>query len=601
MLKRFLFVFCFIFCFPILSFASLPLDQQPLSYEYSSNYFLNEDDGVIHNSWLDLPSPLSLSIVDKNFVSISGSSSLSNFCNFKLMFLSSTGYTPPYLNVFNNMLYNASYSVSSSFFDSYGSSSYSSYLNISAFPYPSIDSKFSRLDWDFSSFSSLFDPPVYSSVSQNQLIFDNRFYSVGSSPVTTWTKSYNPLNSSKSFDYNRLSDFYVGNWSASIIANNSFFNFSFDFVDDYSTLTNHLLSSSTINFSDAYTSALSSGLQDFSFGLTLSDSSLSNLERSISVWVTDDSLIFDNIFPDEQVLNPSRRFDNPLFPLSYSTEFNYGVYYTLVSPYDSSVYGPFLFNSSYDISLLPDISSDYYVSVDVYYQDISLSLTNFRIITGDFWVDDDDSKFLPTLDSSGSASFGSNLNLSTFIYNLDGFSFRPTIYADGTGLNDLDSTLKDINDNLNSGFVSLGDRIDNVNDTLHCIEGTIKDSTKSITDMLDYVQSQVVSSIDDGIDKVINGWNDKEANNLSYLIDSSSSQLGDSVSGIFDILSSSLEQSGWSFPSWDDFSSLFTSFSLINFCLSSVYSFLGGSVAIGLVLSFYFALKALWSIIHRGN
>ena len=608
MYKKFLFSFFILFSFSLPCFASLPLGSRPFSTEYSFPFVLDDDQGIIHNTFLDRPFPLSLEVLGKNFVDISGTSSLSDFADYDISFCSFYSRLTPY-QIYSNFTLSASHRLISSLDWPDKVSSYSSYLNISAFPYPSLSSPFSRLDWSSSSFSSLFDPPVYSSVSNGFLSFD-RSIDLGSSQSGTWTKFYYPIDSDSSsgshtFSSDSSSVFYYGNWTTSIIANHTVINLTFDFGDDLSVLSNHLVSSLPVNFNDAYISALSSGLQDFSFGLSLSDSSLSNIERSLGVWVDDDSLIFDDIFHNELDLNRDRKYDNPIFPLSFSTELNYGIYYSLISSVDSSVYGPFLFNTSYDISLLPDISSDYYVSLDVYYQDISISLTNFRLITGDFWVDDDDINFLHPLSLSSipntGVTFGSNLTLSTWIYNLQGFSFRPTIYADGTGLNDIDDTLKGINDSLNSGFVSLGERIDRVNDSLHSIDGTIKDSTKSINNMLDYVQRQISSSISDGVDQITGGWSDDEAKNLLFLYDEVSSQLDNSVGDIFDILSSSLERSGWSFPSWDDFSSLMTSFSLVNFGLTSLYSILGGAAVIGLVLSFYFALKALWAIIHRGN
>lgn len=621
MFKKLIGILFVLFSFspPFLCSASLPLGSRPYSYEYSSSYVLDEDRGVIHNTVLDRPSFLGLEVFSKNYVGISGSSPFTNFSDFRLSFGCSFDYDDLRVPIVysNQFRLGSSYYVDS--FVDWSTSGFSSYLRQSAYPYPAPFSKFSRIGWSQSSYSSLFDPGVYSTIYSDSILpfgFSTRHQVNYSSGFYSWGYWYNPI-SDKSFNTNQNSDLYFGNWTASLSAKDSFFNISFDMGDNNSNLSNMLYSSDTINFYEAYVAALSSGMQDFTFGLTLSDTSLENLRHSLVFWWDDDSLIVDRVLPDdiEFELNPDRYYKNPILPLDVSSEFHYGVYYSLIqcdrsgNPLPNSDFGPFLFNTSYDLSSLPDLTSDYLVRLEVYWQDISLSMSNFEVIDGNFWVTDDDiqNDFLPTLRSSGGGvtSFGSNLKFFTWIYNLHGFSFVPTIYANGTGLDDLNKSLSDLNENLSSGFVTtrdfLGGKIDEVNRNLQEIDNDIAESTKSINNMLDYVQKQVTKSIENGFDDLTNGWNDKEAQNLLSDYDSLSGDLDSGVGDIFDILNASLEQSGWHFPSWADFSSLFASFSFVNFGLTSVYTLLGGAVVIGLILSFYFALKALWAIIHRGN
>lgn len=607
----------FSFAPPLLCSASLPLGSRPYSYEYSSSYVLDEDRGVIHNTVLDRPSTLGFEVYDKNYVGITGSSSFTNFSDFRLRFgrlNTSSGSLPVNYSTYFSL--GASYFVDS--FVDWSTSRFTCYLNEFAYPYPAPFTKFSRIGWTESSYSSLFNPPVYTAISRDDILpfgFSNA-HQVAYSASHSWSFWYG-LPNSQSFTTNQNSDYYFGNWTASLSGKDTVFNISFDMGDNKTNLSNMLYSSDTVNFHEAYTAALSTGMQDFTFGLTLSDTALENLRYSLTFWWDDDSLIIDRILPDdiEFELNPDRYYKNPMLPLDVSSEFHYGVYYSLIqcdrsgNPLPNADFGPFLFNTPYDLSSLPDLSSDYLVRLEVYWQDISLSMTNFEIINGNFWVTDDDiqNDFIPTFRSSGSdlTSFGANLKFFTWIYDLHGFSFVPTIYANGTGLDDVNKSLSDLNENLSSGFVTtrefLGGKIDEVNRNLQEIDNDIAESTKSINNMLDYVQKQVTKSIDNGVDEITNGWNDKEAQNLLSAYDSLSGDLDSGVGDIFDILNASLEQSGWHFPSWSDFSSLFTSFSFVNFGLTAVYTLLGGAVAVGLILSFYFALKALWAIIHRGN
>lgn len=620
MFKKFLGILFVLFSFspPFLCFASLPLDSRPYSFEYSAPYVFDFDSGFIHNTFLDRPFTLGLNVFDKNFVGISGSSSFLNFSDFRLRFGrtdSSSGSLP--------LSYSKYFSLGASYFvDSYvdwSSSRFACYLNESVSPYPApFVSKFPRSSWNDSLSLDLFDPPVYTAISIDDILpFGiSNAHQVGYSSPHSWSYWYG-LPGGQSFNTNSNSDYYFANWTASLTGQDTTFNITFDMGDNHSNLCNYIYSQDVVNFNDAYIGALSTGMQDFSFGLTLSDSSLENLRYSLGVWFEDDSLIDDPVWGDlgYSYLNPDRFYKNPIFPLGFSAEGHYGVYYSLyeVDSYGNrlsgSQIGPFLFDTPYDLSILPNISNDYIVRLEVYWQDCSVSMSNFQVVDSKFWLSEDElyTEWKPTLISSGSdvTSFGSNLKFFTVIYNLSGFSFVPTIYANGTGLDDVNKSLSDLNENLSSGFVTtrefLGGKIDEVNRNLQEIDNDIAESTKSINNMLDYVQKQVTKSIENGFDDLTNGWNDKEAQNLLSAYDSLSGDLDSGVGDIFDILNASLEQSGWQFPSWSDFSSLFASFSFVNFGLTAVYTLLGGAVVIGLILSFYFALKALWAILHRGN
>lgn len=615
-MKRSFFLFFFLLFFPVLSFASLPLDEQPFSSSNSYSYFI-DDSGELSYTISDFVSPLSLSVYAKNYVPISGTGDIFKFGQFRTSFCDSGSlFDLPYyvpLSYRRSFSFGGSFSVDS--FVNWSFSDFASNLNLHARPYPSFSafSKGKFTSWSDDSYLKYFDPPVYSTWSHHNILpfgFDS-YHSFGYSDSNDWCFWYG-LTSPSVFSTLSTNDYYYGNWDCLISARNSVINFTLDMGDNLSDFSIGLDCSKPINFTDPYISALSTGFSSYSFGLTLSDDSLSSLKRSVFVFFDTDSYL---PWGDTSkfVYNSDRFFDTPIDPLNFSFEYDAGFYYYLVqldssgSPLPSSTYGPFLFNTSYDLSLIPDISSDYMVSLSVFFQDVSVSLTDFDCLS--IHTSDGTGSVIPRSFSSSSStnftSFGFNGSLYALIYNLDGFSFIPTIFVDGSSLDDINSSLSDLNDNLSSGFITtreyLGSKIDKVNENLDTIDHTIKQSTDSVNSMLDYVQKQVSQSIHDGVNDITKGWNDKEAQNLLTAYDRISGDLDRSVGNIFDILNSSLDQSGWKMPSWSDFISLFTSFSFVNFGLTSLYVLLGGAAVFGLILSFYFALKALWAIIHRGN
>lgn len=565
--------------------------------------------------------PLARPSYDKNTIFIEGPSEVRRtVADFKIRFgrtSSSDGNVP--------LSYSKYWSMGSSFFigsDMYTGCDYSSYLDLIphnefAWHYYYDPDHVPDSSWPCP------EPSRYtnsSTGSLSKLLFSDA-HSLGYSDNHSWTHW-----TGIPFTTNQLSNLYFGHYIASLDPGYTELNFDFPFSSLSSPLNNQpsnvlsVMGDDYFSFRSLLDQNLSDDVYGSYFGLTLTEGSLDILLQSLYFTYFPDTFDLDNssaVLPG-QLLNENRAYETVVDPMRTQFVYTAGVYYSLI-PSNSRLKpcGPYLFNTAYDISEI-DPDTQYKVRLEVYIGDVQVKLSDFVPLSEITSLYNPDAFFVQQIlnqngiprvicpsSSTATTSFGSNGYIFADILYLNNFSFIPTIWVDSS-LADVNDSLKDLNNSFNSGFSSLNDTIQDgfygTIEQLDKIDNTIKDSTKSVNQTLNSVADKISSSIDSAADDITHGYDSSAAQALLDEFDRTGSEFNDSAGDIFDILKASLDQSNFSIPSWADFSSLFTSFQFAgNYGLTAVYTLLGGSAVVGLVLSFYFALKALWSIIHRGN
>lgn len=624
MVKRLIFSIFFLFSLPLVSFAALPLDEQPFFFSNSCSVYVDSSSNRFDS--FDLrPVPMAIPSYDRATYGFYGSSSPYQWGKFRIRFGrkdESSGEIP--------LSYTTYFSLGSSFFVdttedfetldfgsyssifAFGSSSYdyygSVYPDISGGPeISSMEASFRPINYAFSSVGSV-SPHGFASA-----------HSLGYSDRHSWSY-WTGIPNSGSFNTTQTSPLYYKNWVANF--------------DPHSTLNLHWEMSDTqvssfyiskqcegyFNFSAAYSSALATGMSNYSFALTPDSNFVENVLNSVKFSLLPDSIVYDEDFRHD-IISLDRYYHEPLDPYKWDFDFTCGIYYYLFpcdsngSVLSSRPLGPYLWGVSYPISDI-DVQQNYVCSLTLYFDEVSLSMQDFDPVyahysNAEVWsVDPSYPALFQASSSTRTTTFGSNCDLEVYFDNIYGVSFRPTIYADGSSMDDLNDSLNSGFDNLgnsvNTGFSSLRDvmreQFNQVFQNQEHLNTTIEQSTQSINNMLNYVSNQITNSIEDGFYDLTNGYDSRNAQSLLDEYERTNSELDDAAGDLFDIINAALDQSSYTIPSWADFSSLFTAFQFVgNYGLTAVYTLLGGAAVIGLVLAFYFALKALWAIIHRGN
>ncbi len=566
--------------------------------------YICDDTGTIYNTlFQDTPAPLSLEVYDKNSVSISGSSSPYNFAKFRMRFGrtdSSSGNIP--------LAYSKFFSLGSSWFtdsaNNWNSLDYDIKLNMSGYPFdtPSYFSQWSGGEvlpspvW-----LGNFTPRSYTkylSGSTSPFGFSNA-RQIGYSDAHSWSYWLGVPNGG-TLSEDSSSDLFYKNYAAACKFSDTEVDLSWSMGDNDSDVYLSIDSEDTINFSSAYNSAVSTGLQDFYFGLTLDDSSLANLNRSlVGSYVVDtydfDDYDFSSDFHVFTGVSNDRSYEYAVDPTySYDSDlFSYGVYYYLI-PVDSNgnelssyTIGPYLFNQGQNLYELLDLSYDYKIRLAVYIRDFNIKLRNFTFPSGVEWAREGIPYSLQKSSSSAYTNFGTSGDMYCILKNLSGFVVTPTVYADGV-------TNSDILDSFNSNFTSLKDILDqgfgftisglnsinnNITSSTASINSSISSASTSINNQLIDSTNKVNQSIEDSTDEITNGYDSSDMDKSQQELDSSLKDLdsvedkeitdpdGNKVS-FFEYIKSVF--SSWSWPSFTtEFTNALTEISQL---LNSIYS-----------------------------
>lgn len=561
---------------------------------------IDDKENVLQNTFFqDKPSPLSLEVYDKDSLSISGTSLPFNWGKFRMRFgreSSSSGELP--------LSFSKYFSLGSSWFTdsvvNWDSLNYGITLNMAGKPLdtPSYFSQFSSGDeipgtpyW-----IDDFTPRSYTKYAAGSVspFGIGSAHQIGYSDAHSWSYWLGVPNGN-AFSTDSASNYYFRNYAALLDASDTIVNLDWSMGDNESDLWLTLDSSDTLSFSSAYSSALSTGMQDFTFGLSLNDNALSNLESSFGVVYDSDSFVKepldDGVFSLE--VNYDRYYSTPIDPYSWPGELNYGVFYYLI-PVDkngnelsNNIIGPYLFDTGYPMDNLLGLSYDYKVRLALYVRDISLSLSDFRFSSSDSYASEGIPYSLQPSSSNATSSFGTNADLYCQIYNLRGFVVTPTVYADGV-------TNSDILDNFNSNFTSLKDLLDegfevtisglnsinnNITSSTASINSSIASASTSINNQLVDSTNQINDQVKESTDKVTNGYDNSSMTEAQQKLDSSLKDLdsvedmeitdpkGNKVS-FFDYIKSVF--SSWSWPSFTtEFTNALTEISQL---LNTIYS-----------------------------
>lgn len=604
-LKRLLvFVLCVIIAaFPLSVFAdrlpAVDLSNVPLRTAASGYYeqFYDEQGNtyLVSDRDYDTASYASVEVYDKDSISISGYSDINTWASFRMRFgrkNASSGQIP--------LSYDDYFYLGASFFtDSYVDwgldLAYGITLDMKGEVYYVPEYFYNYNHDDGSSFvlpDSVYELSPHS--------YDGKSYFYGEVSPFKGLDSAVPLDYSSSshswsywlgadscsegsFSSDSSSPFYYSNYAAVIDASDTIVSLNWDMGDNNSDFGAFLISDDTVNFTDVYSNAVASGMEEFSFGLTLDDYSLSYLDEAVrfacnsKAW---EGGSFQGVQNTGNYTRPNdlRYYDTPLDVDHFSwSKPKYGVFYSLI-PVDGSgneltnyIIGPYMFNTGIPISDLLDLNYDYKVRLEVYISDVDLTLKGFSVPHSSVWQSEMIPYNLASASSSATTSFGADLDFCFQLALTSGFVVTPTIYADGVSnsdiLNNFNSNFENLTGLLTSGFTSVNNSIasstsqitSSVSSAAASVNSTISSSTASINNQLVDSTNKINQKIEDTTDEITNGYDssdmdkaqqdfDTALKDLDGVEDSEITDPDGNKTSFFDYIKSVF--SSWSWPSF---------------------------------------------------